>query len=122
MVYDDHFDLLEDEYDSEVDEDDFTWDWSVDGNVITGEKSFAWDDNPETTSWEGDTEIEYYIVKITVDESTGIFSLLQLINDDEEVLYEWGTVSAIPGYELPILLGITAACTIGLIYIIRKRK
>ncbi|MFX1257334.1 MAG: hypothetical protein ACFFAN_05720 [Promethearchaeota archaeon] len=122
MVYENHFDPLEDEYDSELDEDDFTWDWSVDGNVITGEKSFAWDDDPETTSWEGDTEIEDYIIKITRDESTGIFSLLQLTNDDDEVLYEWSTVSAIPGYEFSILLGITAAFVIGIIYVIRRRK
>ncbi|MFX1258712.1 MAG: Loki-CTERM sorting domain-containing protein [Promethearchaeota archaeon] len=44
------------------------------------------------------------------------------MNDDDEVLYEYSRVSAIPGYELPILLGITAAFVIGIIYIIRKRK
>ncbi|MFX1257854.1 MAG: hypothetical protein ACFFAN_08345 [Promethearchaeota archaeon] len=108
-------------YDSELDEDDFTWDWSVDGNVITCESSFAMDDDPETASWEGDTEIEDYIGKWTFDENTGMVSISQIMNNDEEILYETRIVSAITRYELPILLWITAASVIGIIYIIRKR-
>ncbi|MFX1260010.1 MAG: hypothetical protein ACFFAN_19345 [Promethearchaeota archaeon] len=108
-------------YDSELDEDDITWDWDVDENKVIHEASFVWDDTPEDTWGDGDTEIEEYIEEITFDENTGLMSLYQIMNDDDEVIYELAAVSAIPGYELPILLGITASFIIGLVYIVRRK-
>ncbi|MFX1258260.1 MAG: hypothetical protein ACFFAN_10395, partial [Promethearchaeota archaeon] len=104
------------DWDSELEEDDITWDWDVDENKVIHEASFVWDDTPEDSWGDGDTEIEEYIEETTFDENTGLMSLYQLMNDDEEIIYELAAVSAIPGYELPILLGITAVFIIGLVY------
>ncbi|MFX1257244.1 MAG: hypothetical protein ACFFAN_05270, partial [Promethearchaeota archaeon] len=103
------------------DEDEMKWDYDLENTKLTLERTFAWDDSPEDVWTLEDTEYEDYIEEWTWDENTGWLSLYQLMNDDEEVIYEVAAAGAIPGYELPILLGVTAAFTIGLIYVIRKK-
>ncbi|MFX1259054.1 MAG: hypothetical protein ACFFAN_14440 [Promethearchaeota archaeon] len=100
---------------SDYDTDDFTHEWYSDGLTVTHEGSIWWVDD-------GDLEVDDYIEVWTWGESYGTLDTYQLMNDDEDILWELGAVSAIPGYELPILLGVTAAFVIGIIYVIRKRK
>ena len=53
--------------------------------------------------------------------SNGVFKGYKAQTEDGSLIYEVGLQSAIPGYELPIFLGLTALSAIGLIYWTRKR-
>ncbi|MGQ4875158.1 MAG: hypothetical protein ACP6IY_13915 [Promethearchaeia archaeon] len=61
----------------------------------------------------------YY--EITWDAGKGYLANFKVLDgDDEKVIYEIA-VQAIPGYELPILLGLSALSIIGIIYALRKK-
>lgn len=61
------------------------------------------------------------LMEYVYDTSTGLMSSMKYTKGDT-VLIEVALLSAIPGYELPILLGITAISTLGLIYLVMKRN
>lgn len=60
-------------------------------------------------------------LKVTYN-NKGVLSTWQLLDADNKVVAELGLAGGIPGYELPLLLGITGIFSIGLIYTIMKRK
>ncbi len=60
-------------------------------------------------------------VSATYDSNTGGLSDLKYLNEDDEICYEYGT-TGIPGYELPVLLGIVGISTIGLIYLVMRKR
>ncbi len=60
-------------------------------------------------------------VSVTYDSNTGLVSSFRYLNEDDDVLYEYAS-SSIPGYEVPILLGVVGLTTIGLIYLVMKKK
>jgi hypothetical protein len=51
----------------------------------------------------------------------GFLENYQILTDDNEILVELGTKSLIPGYDLPIFLGILSLSAVGLIYAIIKQ-
>jgi hypothetical protein len=65
--------------------------------------------------------IGVYSEEITYDTSTGVMSDMKY-SEGGKVMFEIALVPAIPGYELSILLGVSAISTIGLIYIVMKKK
>ncbi|MFX1256601.1 MAG: hypothetical protein ACFFAN_01980 [Promethearchaeota archaeon] len=122
VLYDDLFDDAPSE-DEKPDEDDITYEYDVEGNKLILDNTFVYDsDDDDASTADNDWEYEEFTEEWTWDENSGVCSLYQLINDDDEILYEYALSNAIPSYELPILLGVTAGFAIGLIYIIRKRK
>jgi hypothetical protein len=63
-----------------------------------------------------------YTIECTISSDYGTVSKVEFLDGDDEVFYsKEGLAPFVPGYELPILLGITAVFTIGIIYAIRKR-
>lgn len=52
----------------------------------------------------------------------GVLQSAKLTYEDDQVVVEWSLGGGIPGYELPLLLGITAIFSIGIIYSIMKRQ
>ena len=72
-----------------------------------------------------ETTVTYDATNYTVEVSygdNGILSSQKYMNSDEEIFYEVKLSTSIPGYEIPVLLGITGIFSIGLIYTIMKRK
>lgn len=67
--------------------------------------------------YDGENFLEVY----TYDTENGFLTRYQIIDEDGDVIYEYGTSETIPGYEIPLILGITGIFTIGLIYIIKKK-
>ncbi|MFX1257702.1 MAG: hypothetical protein ACFFAN_07585 [Promethearchaeota archaeon] len=61
---------------------DFAWNWEADGNVVTHNGSYF------AINESDDLVIADYVEKWTYDESTGFLSLYQLMNNEEEVIYE----------------------------------
>ena len=65
---------------------------------------------------------ENFLEVYTYDTENGFLTRYQIIDEDGAVIYEYGLLSEIiPGYELPLILGIIGIFTIGLIYIMKKR-
>lgn len=62
----------------------------------------------------------------TYDETYGAWIGYQIKDNENNVIYEFSidlpTTAAIPGYELPIVLGIFSIATIGLIVLIKNKK
>ncbi len=54
--------------------------------------------------------------------SNGVKVTTRYLSDKGEVILEIGFKGNIPGYEIPVLLGLTAISTVGLIYLILKKK
>lgn len=65
--------------------------------------------------------IGVYSAEITYDTSSGILSDMKY-SKGGTVMFEIALVPAIPGYDLSILLGVFAISTVGLIYIVMKKK
>lgn len=107
--------IPDDEWDSDEIEND--WEYNSADMQVVHDGTFPWWDI-EDEEW----EYEDYEEEWTFDEETGWLELYQVL-DGADVLLEIGVEepAVIFGYELPILLGITAAFTIGLIYIIRRK-
>jgi len=51
----------------------------------------------------------------------GVLQNAKILDNDDDVVAEW-SLGFIPGYELPILLGITAIFSLGIIYVVLKKK
>jgi hypothetical protein len=100
---DDYVDDLMDALDTSKDID-----YDADTNIITFED-------------EGEDD---YIIEATISADYGAVSKVEYKADEDEDAFfvKESAAAGIPGYELPILLGITAVFTIGIIYAIRKRK
>ena len=90
-----------------LDEIDWDDDYEIDGKILTR--------TVEYKDLEGDLLYQYTF------NDRGVLESLKAMTEDNEVIYEYA-LPTIPGYELPILLGITAIFTIGIIYTIVKRK
>ncbi len=72
----------------------------------------------------GDMGINKADMKIilTYDTGNGLRINTRYVDDDDKIGLEMGAQTIIPGYELPILLGIVAISTIGMIYSIMKKR
>lgn len=64
---------------------------------------------------------ENFVEIYTYDTNNGFLTEYKIKNEDGEVIYEYGLSLLIPGYEIPLLLGITGISVIGLIYIMKKK-
>jgi len=64
---------------------------------------------------------ENFVEIFTYDTDTGYLIEYEIIDEDGAIIYKYGLSEFIPGYELPIILGIFGIFTIGLIYIMKKR-
>jgi len=90
----------------------YKW-YDVDGNKLTCEID------------EGELEEGYPEEDFTMEATyndKGIMSKMIIFNDDDEVILKAVISGIIPGYELPILLGVAAISTIGLIYLYKKKR
>jgi hypothetical protein len=89
-----------------VDADDAKYD--ADTNIITFEV-------------EGEKD---YIIEATVSADYGVISKLEYKADEDEDAFfvKESLAPAVPGYELPVLLGITAVSILGMIYVVRRRR
>jgi hypothetical protein len=65
---------------------------------------------------------ENYVEVFTYDPNTGYLVEYKIIDEDGAIVYKYGQSEFIPGYELPIILGIIGIFTIGLIYLMKKRS
>ncbi|MFX1394031.1 MAG: hypothetical protein ACFFAH_10695 [Promethearchaeota archaeon] len=61
--------------------------------------------------------VEIYIY----DTNNGFLTEYKIKNEDGVIIYEYGLSQFIPGYEIPLLLGIIGISVIGLIYIMKKK-
>jgi len=108
----------------------FTCDVEVEGMVITME--FEMDDYLDPADWEVDCdllvakaledrdELEDWEVVFTYSEY-GSQSKIQYM-DGDDIFFEKGGVDQIPGYEVVILIGVSALSVLGLIYVIMKKR
>jgi len=64
---------------------------------------------------------ETFVEIFTYDTETGYLIEYKIIDEDGAIIYKYGLSEFIPGYELPLILGIIGIFTIGLIYIMRKK-
>ena len=64
---------------------------------------------------------ENFIEIFTYDTETGYLIEFKILDEDGAIIYQYGLSEIIPGYELPLILGIIGIFTIGLIYIMKKR-
>ena len=64
---------------------------------------------------------ETFVEIFTYDTETGYLIEFKIIDEDGAIIYQYGLSEIIPGYELPLILGIIGIFTIGLIYIMKKR-
>ncbi len=65
---------------------------------------------------------ENYVEVFTYDTNTGFLIEYKIIDEDGTIIYKYRQSVFIPGYELPLLLGITGIFVIGLIFIMKKRN
>ncbi|MHA1147851.1 MAG: hypothetical protein ACTSR8_06360 [Promethearchaeota archaeon] len=66
---------------------------------------------------------EYVYYEYVWDSNRGMLTKRKCMEGDElNVIFEVIAVGGIPGYELPIFLSIMSVCTLGMIYIIMKKK
>ena len=66
-------------------------------------------------------EEENFVEIYTYDMNNGFLINYIIKDNDGTIVYEYGLHLTIPGYEIPLLLGITGISLIGLIYIAKKR-
>jgi len=64
---------------------------------------------------------ENFVEIYTYDENNGFLTGYKIKNEKGVIIYEYGLSLSIPGYEIPIILGIAGLTIIGLIYIIKKK-
>ena len=65
---------------------------------------------------------ENFVEIFIYDTGNGFLTGYKIFDEDGVLVYEYGLSDVIPGYEIPLILGITGIFTIGLIYIMKKRK
>lgn len=65
---------------------------------------------------------ETFVEVFIYDTGTGFLTGYKIFDEDGVLVYEYGLSDVIPGYEIPLILGITGIFTIGLIYIMKKRN
>ena len=64
---------------------------------------------------------ETFVEIFTYDTETGYLIEFKILDEDGAIIYQYGLSEIIPGYEIPLILGIIGIFTIGLIYIMKKR-
>jgi len=106
----------------------FTADVKVEGMTIT--MKFDFDDYLDPADWEIDKdllvadedpdELENWKVVFTYSEY-GSQSKVQYM-DGDDIFFEKGGVDQIPGYEVAILIGVSALSVLGLIYVVMKKR
>ncbi len=65
---------------------------------------------------------ETFVEVFIYDTENGFLVGYKIFDEDGVLVYEYGLSDVIPGYEIPLILGITGIFTIGLIYIMKKRN
>jgi len=93
-------------------EDDYE-EYKTKDNTVIHDSIFDDEDDKE--------DEENFLEVYTYDTENGFLTRYQIIDEDGVVIYEYGLSEIIPGYELPLILGIIGIFTIGLIYIMKKR-
>ena len=88
-------------------EDDDHEEWKTRDNTVIHDSIF-----------DEETFVEVFIY----DTENGFLVGYKIFDEDGELVYEYGLSDVIPGYEIPLILGITGIFTIGLIYIMKKRN
>jgi hypothetical protein len=88
-------------------EDDDHEEWKTKDNTVIHDSIF-----------DEETFVEVFIY----DTENGFLVGYKIFDEDGVLVYEYGLSDVIPGYEIPLILGITGIFTIGLIYIMKKRN
>ncbi len=65
---------------------------------------------------------ETFVEVFIYDTGNGFLTGYKIFDEDGVLVYEYGLVETIPGYEIPLILGLSGIFTIGLIYIMKKRN
>ncbi len=99
--------------DKYLDEIDFDKDIDVEGTKVTIDV-----DEDEYGSGTPDEDVKYIG---EYDNAKGILSNLKLLDSDDKIVAEIA-LQGIPGYDLPILLGLTAIFSIGIIYLMKRKR
>ncbi len=103
--------------DEKWDSEEIDNDWNSKENKVIHEGTYPWWDEDDN-----DWDYEDYEEEWTYDEESGFLSLYQVLDGEDVLLEITLETPLISGYEIPVLLGITAVFTIGLIYVIRKKR
>jgi len=117
----DAFHIDKDQY-WNIDEDPFTLDVSVDGLVVTAE--IEWADGvlvDDSVPVEDQEERKDYDIVFTYGD-TGGQSSIEYVKGDEVFFKTEGIAPTIPGFEISILLGAAAIATLGLIFVVMKKR
>ena len=86
------------------------------------DRNEEWKSKDNTVIHDSIFDEETFVEIFIYDTGNGFLTGYKIIDEDGAVIYEYGLSQIIPGYEIPLLLGITSIFTIGLIYIMKKRN
>lgn len=101
------------EYLDEIEwEDEANAEYSSEENIVTFEGKIGSDED-------GD-EVEGF--KKWTYNNQGVLQSFEVLDEEEELLYKLGTGGFIPGYSIPIFLGFLVFTSLGLIYIVMKKR
>ncbi len=80
--------------------------WKTEGNTVIHDSIF---------------QEETFVETFTYDTDTGFLVEYKIMDEDGAVIYKYGQSKFIPGYEIPLILGIAGISIIGLIYIMKRK-
>ena len=81
-----------------------------------------WKSKDNTVIHDSIFDEETFVENFIYDTENGFLVGYKIFDEDGALVYEYGLSEVIPGYEIPLILGITGIFTIGLIYIMKKRN
>ena len=81
-----------------------------------------WKSKDNTVIHDSIFDEETFVENFIYDTENGFLVGYKIFDEDGVLVYEYGLSDVIPGYEIPLILGITGIFTIGLIYIMKKRN
>jgi len=81
-----------------------------------------WKSKDNTVIHDSIFDEETFVENFIYDTENGFLVGYKIFDEDGALIYEYGLSQLIPGYEIPLILGITGIFTIGLIYIMKKRN
>jgi len=81
-----------------------------------------WKSKDNTVIHDSIFDEETFVENFIYDTENGFLVGYKIFDEDGDLIFEYGLSQLIPGYEIPLILGVTCILTIGLIYIMKKRN